>query len=70
MKVVDTARLIIVMFQTSVSTGTPSLICCYYIFVVMFLGIPAVDVLRRGLSELTAMCEHMLATFEVGLSVF
>ena len=23
------------------------------------------DVLRRGLSELTALCEHMLATFEV-----
>lgn len=35
----------------------------------MVLGIPAVDVLRRGLSELTAMCEHMLATFEVRLSV-
>ncbi|XP_020604121.1 DNA-directed RNA polymerases I and III subunit RPAC2-like isoform X2 [Orbicella faveolata] len=27
-------------------------------------GTPAIDVLRRGLSELTAMCEHMLATFE------
>lgn len=30
-------------------------------------GIPAVDVLRRGLSELTAMCEHMLATFETAV---
>ncbi|XP_067041913.1 DNA-directed RNA polymerases I and III subunit RPAC2-like [Acropora muricata] len=27
-------------------------------------GPPALDVLRRGLSELTALCEHMLATFE------
>ena len=35
-----------------------------YFFI--FLGTPAIDVLRRGLSELTAMCEHMLATFEVG----
>ena len=26
---------------------------------------PASDVLRRGLSELTALCEHVLATFEV-----
>ncbi|KAL9971845.1 hypothetical protein ACROYT_G018057 [Oculina patagonica] len=30
-------------------------------------GTPAVDVLRRGLSELTAMCEHMLATFETAV---
>lgn len=30
-------------------------------------GIPAGDVLRRGLSELTAMCEHMLATFETAV---
>jgi len=30
-------------------------------------GTSAVDVLRRGLSELTAMCEHMLATFETAV---
>jgi len=30
-------------------------------------GAPAVDVLRRGLSELTALCEHMLATFETAV---
>ncbi|KAM7443979.1 DNA-directed RNA polymerases I and III subunit RPAC2 [Porites harrisoni] len=30
-------------------------------------GPPAVDVLRRGLSELTALCEHMLATFETAV---
>ncbi|EDO38993.1 predicted protein, partial [Nematostella vectensis] len=30
-------------------------------------GTPASDVLRRGLSELTAMCEHALAAFEVNL---
>lgn len=30
-------------------------------------GPAAVDVLRRGLSELTAMCEHMLATFETAV---
>ena len=33
--------------------------------ILLSLGPPAVDVLRRGLSELTALCEHMLATFEV-----
>lgn len=36
----------------------------------MFLGIPAVEVLRRGLSELTAMCEHMLATFETAVEEY
>ncbi|PFX33441.1 DNA-directed RNA polymerases I and III subunit RPAC2 [Stylophora pistillata] len=33
-------------------------------------GIPAVEVLRRGLSELTAMCEHMLATFETAVEEY
>ncbi|KAK3701729.1 hypothetical protein QZH41_018891, partial [Actinostola sp. cb2023] len=28
-------------------------------------GAPATDVLRRGLSELSTLCEHALATFEV-----
>ena len=36
----------------------------------LFLGPPALDVLRRGLSELTALCEHMLATFEVVILFF
>ncbi|XP_064637390.1 DNA-directed RNA polymerases I and III subunit RPAC2-like [Lineus longissimus] len=27
-------------------------------------GPPAVDVLRRGLAELTTVCEHVLSTFE------
>lgn len=30
-----------------------------------FLGNPAKDVLKKGLLDLTAVCEHILATFEV-----
>ena len=30
-----------------------------------FLGNPAKDILRKGLLDLTAVCEHILATFEV-----
>ncbi|XP_068702375.1 DNA-directed RNA polymerases I and III subunit RPAC2-like isoform X1 [Montipora foliosa] len=33
-------------------------------------GPPAMDVLRRGLSELTALCEHMLATFETAVEEY
>ncbi|XP_031561711.1 DNA-directed RNA polymerases I and III subunit RPAC2-like [Actinia tenebrosa] len=30
-------------------------------------GVPATDVLRRGLSELSTVCEHVLATFEASV---
>ncbi|XP_013419941.1 DNA-directed RNA polymerases I and III subunit RPAC2-like [Lingula anatina] len=33
-------------------------------------GPPAVDVLRRGLVELTAVCEHVLTTFETTVNNF
>ncbi|KXJ23972.1 DNA-directed RNA polymerases I and III subunit RPAC2 [Exaiptasia diaphana] len=31
-------------------------------------GSPATDVLRRGLSELSTLCEHALATFEASVN--
>lgn len=31
-------------------------------------GVPATEVLRRGLNELTDVCEHVLDTFQVNLN--
>uniref|UniRef100_A0A672HQH4 DNA-directed RNA polymerases I and III subunit RPAC2 n=1 Tax=Salarias fasciatus TaxID=181472 RepID=A0A672HQH4_SALFA len=33
-------------------------------------GIPATEPLRRGLNELTDVCQHVLNTFQVDLSIF
>ena len=39
--------------------------CCHMCVDMHFLGNPAKDVLKKGLLDLTAVCEHILATFEV-----
>nr|XP_032811288.1 DNA-directed RNA polymerases I and III subunit RPAC2-like [Petromyzon marinus] len=33
-------------------------------------GIPAVDTFRRGLCELTTVCEHILAAFEASVNTY